>query len=152
LTGPLGPHSWDGGLSPTTVFWAVHIPNGGAHVDLNRGTASLHVRNVCVFDAFTVPNSILGVNRPVNPVLGVIDSLDIDWSGINHLATVNQSVNRMRGTFGQGIASVAVKATTPRTLVTALSNGHGFSFDSDPASTSVNHFALIGQEQNGVYY
>jgi hypothetical protein len=148
----LGPHAWDGGLSPTSVFWAVRIPNGGAHVDLDRGTASLHVRNICVFDAFTVPNSIMGVNRPVNLVLGSIDALDIEWSGIQNPQPANQSVNRMRGTFGEGIASIAVKASTPRTMVTTLSNGHGFSFVSDPASTSVNHFALVGQEQNGVYY
>ncbi len=148
----MGPHAWDGGLSPTSVFWAVRVPNGGAHVDTNRGTASLHVRNICVFDAFTVPNSILGVNRPVNLVLGIIDSLDIEWSGITNVESANQPVNRMRGTFGEGTATIAVKATTPRTMVTGLSNGHGFSFVSDPASTSVAHFALVGSEQNGVYF
>ena len=148
----MGPHSWDGGLSPTSVFWAVHVPNGSAHVDLNQGTASLHVENACVFDAFTVANSILGVNRAVNPVLGIIDSLRIEWSGITTVETANQPVNKMRGTFVEGGATIAVTATTPRTMVTALSNGHGFRFVSDPASTSVNHFALIGQEQNGVYF
>jgi hypothetical protein len=58
----------------------------------------------------------------------------------------------MRGTFVQGSATIEVTATTPRTMVTTLSNGHGFRFVSDPAATSVNHFALIGQEQNGLYY
>ena len=148
----MGPHAWDGGLSPTSVFWAVRIPNGAAHVNLNRGTASLHVEHVCVFDAFTVPNSILGVNRPVNLVRGIINSLDIEWSGITAMDPVNQPINRMRGTFGEGTATIAVKATTPRTMVTGLSNGHGFRFVSDPASTSVNHFALIGRERNGVFF
>jgi hypothetical protein len=148
----LGPHSWDGGLSPTSVFWAVRIPTGAAHVDLNDGTASLHVENVCVFDAFTVANSILGVNRPVNPVLGIINSLHIEWSGVNTLEAANEPVNQMRGTFGEGTATIAVKATTPRTMVTSLSNGHGFRFVSDPASTSESHFALIGRERNGVFF
>jgi hypothetical protein len=148
----LGPHSWDGGLSPTSVFWAVRVPNGAAHVNLNRGTASLHVENVCVFEAFTVANSIMGVNRTVNLVLGIINALDIEWSGITTMETANQPLNQMRGTFVEGTASIAVTATTPRTMVSALSNGHGFRFVSDPASTSVNHFALIGQEQNGVYF
>jgi len=58
----------------------------------------------------------------------------------------------MRGTFGEGTATIAVTATTPRTMETQLSNGHGFRFVSDPASTSVNHFALIGHERNGVYF
>ena len=121
-------------------------------MDLNRGTASLHVERACVFDAFTVPNSIAGVNRPVNPVLGIIDSLNIEWRGVGTLEPATEPVNQMRGTFGEGAAAIEVTATTPRTLVTGLSNGHGFRFVSDPASTSINHFALIGREQNGVYF
>jgi hypothetical protein len=148
----LGPHSWDGGLSATNVFWAIEIPQGSVHVDLDEGTASLHVKNACVYDAFTVANSIMGVNRPVNQVKGIINSLDIDWSGIISTETANQSTNKMRGTFVENTAKIAVTATTPRTAVTALSNGHGFRFDSDPPSTSVNHFALIGHEQNGVFF
>jgi len=139
-------------VSPTTVFWAVRIPNGSAKVDLDRGTASLHVENLCVFDAFTIPNSVQGVNRAVNQVLGIINSLRIEWSGITKMETANQPVNKMRGTFVEGTAAVAVTATTPSTMVTTLSNGHGFRFVSDPASTSVKNFALIGQEQNGVFF
>jgi hypothetical protein len=148
----LGPHSWDGGLSPTNVVWVVRIPPGSAHVDLNQGTASLHVQNAAVFDAFTVPNSLEGVNRTVNPVLGILNALRMEWSGITTVETANQPLNKMRGTFVEGTATIEVTATTPRTLVTTLSNGHGFRFVSDPASTSVNHFALIGEEQNGVYF
>ena len=148
----MGFHSWDGGLSATNAFWVIEVPEGSAHADLDTGAASLHVENACVYDAFTVPNSIMGVNRPVNQVKGIIDSLQIDWSGIISTETANQPVNRMRGNFVQNTAKIAVTATTPRTEVTALSNGHGFSFVSDPASTSVNHFALIGFEQNGVFF
>ena len=121
-------------------------------MDLDEGSASLHVENACVYDAFTVANSIMGVSRPVNQVKGIINSLDIDWSGIIMTETANQSTNKMRGTFVENTAKIAVTATTPRTAVTALSNGHGFRFVSDPASTSVNHFALIGHEQNGFFF
>jgi len=99
-----------------------------------------------------VANSVQGVNRSVNQVLGIIDSLDIEWSGILSTETANQPVNQMRGTFIENTARIAVTATTPRTMVTALSNGHGFRFVSDPASTSVSNFALIGLEQNGIYF
>jgi hypothetical protein len=149
----LGPHSWDGGLSATTVFWAVAIPNGSAHVDLDSGSASLHAKNICVFDAFTVANSIMGVNRTVNPVQGIINSLEIEWSGTGGTPTAaNEPVNQMRGAFVEDTARIEVTATTPRTAMTALSNGHGFRFVSDPASTSVSHFALIGHEQNGIFF
>jgi hypothetical protein len=146
----LGPHSWDGGLSPTTVFWAIHIPEGSSHVDLDAGTASLHVQNACVFDAFTVPNSVMGVNRPVNQVKGIINSLRMEWSGIIKRDSANEPVNQMRGSFVENAARIAVTATTPMTMVTALSNGHGFRFVSD--TTISSNFAQIGQEQNGIFY
>ena len=159
----MGAHSSDEGLSPTTVFWAVRVPNGAAHVDLNRGTASLHVERACVFDAFTVGNSIARVNRSTERILtthtGKLFMPDAGNPGMGPPPTppdrveyeINEPVNRMRGTFGEGTATIEVTATTPRTMVTGLSNDHGFRFVSDPASTSVNHFALIGRERNGVW-
>jgi hypothetical protein len=122
-------------------------------VDLDEGRASLHVKNLCVYDAFTVPNSVMGVNRPVNLVKGIINKLDIEWSGVSRRLTANEPVNQMRGNFVENNrATIAVTATTPKTAVTALSNGHGFRFVSDPASTSVSHFAEIGHERNGVFF
>jgi hypothetical protein len=130
----------------------VEIPNGSAHVNLQTGAASLHVENTCVLDAFTVANSIQGVNREVNQAAGIINSLRIEWSGIIARETANEPVNKMRGSFIDNTAKIAVTATTPRTMVTTLSNGHGFRFVSNDASTSVSNFALIGQEQNGIYF
>ena len=134
------------------MFWVATIPEGSVHVDLDEGSASLRVKNMCVYDAFTVPNSIMGVNRPVNQVKGIIDSLEIEWSGIFSRDTANEPVNKMRGNFVENKARIAVTATTPKSAVTALSNGHGFRFVSDPASTSVSHFAEIGEERNGIYF
>ena len=134
------------------MFWVASIPEGSVHVDLDEGSASLRVKNMCVYDAFTVPNSIMGVNRPVNQVKGIIDSLEIEWSGVFSRDTANEPVNKMRGNFVENKARIAVTATTPKSAVTALSNGHGFRFVSDPASTSVSHFAEIGEERNGIYF
>ena len=139
-------------MSPTDVFWVATIPEGSVHVDLDEGSASLRVKNMCVYDAFTVPNSIMGLNRPVNQVKGIIDSLEIEWSGVFSRDTANEPVNKMRGNFVENKARIAVTATTPKSAVTALSNGHGFRFVSDPASTSVSHFAEIGEERNGIYF
>ena len=139
-------------MSSTDVFWAADIPPGSAHVNLDAGTASLHVRNLCVYDAFTVPNSIQGVNRTVNQAKGIINSLDIEWSGIIKQDSANEPANLMRGSFVENTATIAVTATTPITMVTALSNGHGFQFVSDPPSTSISNFAQIGEEFNGVFY
>lgn len=105
-----------------------------------------------MFDAFTVPNSIAGVNRAVNLVLATFNSLEMEWTATGAPQTVNEPVNQMRGTFIEATATIEVTATTPRTLETTLSNGHGFRFTSDPAATTISDFALIGEEQNGVYY
>jgi len=150
--GSLGPHSWDAGLSPTNVLWAAEVPNANAQVDLDSASASLHAENICVFDTFTVANSLAGVKRPVNLVKGIINSLQIEWIGNGGTPTpANEPVNQMRGTFVETTARIAVTATTPRTAVTSLSNGHGFQFVSDPASTSVSNFAVVGFEQNGIF-
>jgi len=76
----------------------------------------------------------------------------MEWSGVISRDTANEPVNQMRGNFVENTAKIAVTATTPRTTVTALSNGHGFRFVSDAAATSVSNFAQIGQEQNGIYF
>ena len=96
----------------------------------------------------------MGVNRTVNQVRGIINSLDMEWrsSGTPVQQCTNQPANKMSGTFVEGMARIAVTATTPKTDVTGLSNGHGFRFVSDPAETSVSHFAQIGHEQNGSFY
>jgi len=94
----------------------------------------------------------MGINRPVNQVKGIINSLEMEWSGVISKDTANQSMNKMRGTFVENTATIAVTATTPRTMVTTLSNGNGFKFVSDPASTSKSNFAQIGQEQNGIFF
>ena len=121
-------------------------------MDLDEGTASLHLRNARVLDAFTIANSIAGINRPVNQAEGIFNSLEMEWSGIIKRDAANEPVNQMLGNFVENTARIAVTATTPRTMVTALSNGHGFRFVSDPASTSVSNFAQIGQEQNGIFF
>ena len=140
-------------MSETGVLWVAPITEGSVHVNLDEGRASLHIENLCVYDAFTVPNSIMGINRPVNLVKGIIDRLDIEWSGVSRRLSANEPVNQMRGNFVENNrATIAVTATTPKTAVTSLSNGHGFRFVSDPASTSVSHFAEIGEEWNGVFF
>ena len=148
----MGPHSYDAGVSPTGVFWVTRIPEGSFHADVDSGGARVRVENLCVYDAFTVANSIMGINRPVNLVKGIINSLELEWSGVISRDTANEPVNQMRGSFVENTARIAVTATTPKTMVTALSNGHGFRFVSDPASTSVSNFAQIGHEQNGIFF
>lgn len=155
-------HSWDAGVSPTSVAWVAHIPEGSAHVNLEEGSASLHARNICVFDAFTVPNS-LNTARPLgNLVKGVLNSLDIRWRGVSRRVTsFSDQANCFRGDFVENTATIAVTATTPANISTqANPDGSGcvtkkldgFRFVSGPASGNVSEFAQVGRERNGIFF
>ena len=113
-------------------------------MNLARGTASLHAENVCVFDTFTVPNS-LDLTRPLgNLVKGVINHLDIEWSGIERtISGFSDSTDQFRGDFIENSARIEVVVTTP------ASTGHGFKFISNPTTSE---FAQIGHERNGVFF
>lgn len=144
---PLGPHSWDAGISESLAFWTTLLPRGSAEVDLDEGRASLEAENICsVFDAFTVPNS-LSPTRSLGFVSGTINSLDIEWSNvIKSFPGFSDPTNHFAGDFFQvSNVTIAVTATTPK------STGHGFRFVSDPETTRVN-FAQIGRERNGVFF
>ena len=144
---PLGPHSYDAGISQSLVTWTTPVPVGSAKVDLTGGTARLLAKNICsVFDAFTVPNS-LSLDRPLGYASGVIDSVDIRWSNVKRsVLGFSDSTNQFAGDFFEvSNVTIAVTATTP------VSTGHGFQFVSEPATTIVN-FAQIGREHNGVFF
>jgi len=142
----LGFHSYDPGISQTGVVWSTPIPDGSIHVDLRRGEAVLHAHDICVLDAFTVPNSLDQSHPLGNPVAAEFDSLKIRWAGISRRVSFSSPAEKYAGEFVENSATIEVEATT------LLSTGHGFRFDSDPAHTTVSHFAQIGQEHNGVFF
>lgn len=127
-------------------MWSSRIPKGGASVDLDGGTAELHVRNICsVFDAFAVSNSLNPTHPLGNIVSAVIDSVDMHWSGVTRgIPGFSDPANRFSGDFFETSATISVTATTKK------STGQGFRFVSS-ATTKVN-FAQIGRETNGVFF
>ena len=106
----------------------------------------LDITDVPVLDAFTIPNSF--ARNPV-PVPAVIDSLRIEWSGITKTTQFSSADpdDMFAGYFLENSATIAVSVTTPPSGTL-----DGFHFDSDPASTTISHFAQIGHEQNGAFF
>jgi hypothetical protein len=150
---PLGPHSWDPGISPTGVFWTAAVPPGSVKFDFDDEKASLRVRNVLVFDAFTLPNA-LDEAHPAGRVTSLINLLQIDWSGTTRATSFsNCEVNGFRGDYFEDSATIKVIATTPPTPARSCPPRparNGFRFVSD--ATTVNHFSQIGRERNGVFF
>jgi hypothetical protein len=115
-------------------------------VNLARGTADLHVRNICsVFDVFTVENSLTPTRPLGNIVSAVIESLDIHWSGVTRsILGFSDPVNQFSGDFFETSVSFRVA------VITEKSTGHGFRFVSS-GITKID-FAQIGRERNGVFF
>ena len=150
----MGPHSWDPGTTPSLVFWTTPIPGGSVKVDLRKETASLNVKNVLVFDSFTLIPNALDPNHPAGHVNSIIDSLHVEWSGTTRPTSFdNCDPNAFRGKYFEDSATIEVAATTPPTPARCGSKAmNGFRFVSDPASTSKSRFAQIGRERNGVFF
>jgi hypothetical protein len=143
---PLGFHSYDPGIAAgSLVMWAASYPARSGKVDIDGGTAELSVHNVCVFDAFTVPNSFDPAHA-LGIFSAIINSMKIEWSGVTRsVLKFSDSMNKFRGDFFECSATIAVSATTPK------DTGHGFHFVSDPATTHTN-FAQFGTEHNGKFF
>jgi hypothetical protein len=107
-----------------------------------------------VFDGFTVPNA-LDEAHPAGRVNSIIDSLRIEWSGTTRETSFSDcGVNGFRGNFLENSATIEVTATTPplpERSCPPRPARNGFRFVSDPAHTTVSHFAQIGRERNGVF-
>ena len=150
----MGPHSYDPGVSESDVLWTTEIPESSIDFDWGHQEASLQVKHVLVFDAFTVPNS-LDTRHPMGKVNAVINSLKMEWRGTTRRRTHTDCADGFRGEFFEDVATIEVIATTPETPARACPptvRRDGFRFVSDPAHTSISHFAQIGRERNGAFF
>jgi hypothetical protein len=151
----LGPHSYDPGLSESEVVWSTEIPEGSIKFNFSKEEASLHVRNVLVFDTFTVQNSLDQHHPMGSKVNAVIESLRIDWSGTTMRRSHTDCVDAFRGDFFEDRATIEVIATTPAAPASECPPTrarNGFRFVSDPGDTSISHFSQIGRQRNGVFF
>jgi len=134
-------------------MWTSALSEGSVKVDLSKGTASLHVKDVFVFDAFTVGNS-LNHAHPLGHVNAMIDSLRMEWT-TGFTKSWTDCPDAFTGDFFEGSATIEVTATTPPVAASTCpprAARNGFKFVSDPAATTISHFAQIGKEKNGVFF
>ncbi|PYQ43944.1 MAG: hypothetical protein DMF77_08345 [Acidobacteria bacterium] len=136
-------------------MWNAAIPPESVDVDLDDDEeAVLRVKNVLVFDGFTIPNS-LNSFHPMGHVNSIINSLKIKWSGTTNTRSWTDCADGFRGNYFEDAATIEVTATTPPTPARTCPPSparNGFRFVSDPAATTVSHFAQIGRERNGVFF
>ena len=142
----MGPHSYDPGILPSGVLWSTPISDEHIEVELHEAEASLHARHICLFDAFTIPNS-LTANHPNGISRAIIESLHLKWQGFQRsVRGFTNTANKFAGDFVETAATIQVRVRT------FDHSGTTFHFVSDPANTTVSHFAQIGRERNGVFF
>jgi hypothetical protein len=141
----LGRHAYDPGSIPTGVLWTIRIPDDSVNMDVENGTATLHLTNIPVFDFFTVANSLDPAHR-LDAAAALINAVRVEWSGVTRRLEFSDAENTFAGLFLESSAAIDVKVTT-RSVPTH--NIPGFRFASD---TTKSLFAQIGQERNGIFF
>jgi len=107
------------------------------HVDFKEGKASLRVSGLDVEDYHDVVNALLD-----GPSVEAEVSYEINWSGITNRFELHDPVNTFAGKY----------ENTSATIKWAALRDDGLTFVSNPASTSITEFALLGKERNGVFF
>jgi hypothetical protein len=116
-------------------------------IHFGAGVASLRVRDVPVMDAHDLYNNLtkgqgyspLGI-PPIAPVPATV-SFDIEWSGITDREKVINVMQNFRGQFVKTGATIDWSAESA-----------DFAFQSESPNPNRNLYALIGHEQNGVFF
>ena len=125
------------------------IPTTPDAVEVNpgAGTASLRMANVGVIDAHDLANALTGGKGfasmsipPIAPVPAIV-SFDIEWSGAFERAIVINENEDFSGQYVKTNATIEWSASEA-----------GFAFTSNPASTSINVYSVVGHERNGVFF
>jgi hypothetical protein len=111
-------------------------------VDSGPDRASLTAGHLAIDDYGNIVNAI--VEGPSTPSAV---SFAIDWAGLINRVTIDASNNQGFGGSGWGGTFSIVNATAEWSA-----RQPGFTFTSDPASTSVPVFALVGHERSGVFF
>jgi len=97
--------------------------------------AHLDVDDLALFDYFSIGNALSDGSS-----IDASVSYSIRWSEDGTPLTIDDGANfHFDGRRTKGFISWSAHEA-------------GFSFQSDPASTTVTNFALVGRERNGVFY
>ena len=117
------------------LVWTVLIPDDAVTVNLARGSAELHLRDLTVQDSYNIPNALSG--GPAEPATV---TFDVYWSDPTAVESLLNGEQDFAGTFLEVASALEWSAKTA-----------DFAYASDPASTSNSLFARIGYEVNGAY-
>jgi len=129
-------HDINPGIAHNGLFWTVPMPDGALTLSPDGLSAAVRLRDLPVQDQ---PN----FGADTLPTYAARLDLDMSWQAHGPALGVSDPKNRYQLQFHLAIARIAMRITVPAT---------GFTFLSDPAETSQTIFAMIGHDQNGVFF
>ena len=131
-------HDYNGGIPPSGLFWTVELPQEAFSVSRRQKRARLHLRDFPLIDTFT----FLGPSDTP-----AILSMTIEWDALE------DPVGLGSGTRVPPTDPAAFLGSFAKARSTAHFSGRqlGFSFRSDPGTSTDAGYAEIGTERNGVF-
>jgi len=129
-------HDINPGIAHNGIFWTVPMPDGALTLSPDGLSASVRLSDFPVLDqpkfgADTIPTYAARI------------SLDMSWQAYGPPLGVSDPRNKYRLQFHLATARIAMRIMVPEI---------GFTFISDPAATSQTIFAMIGHDQNGMFF
>jgi hypothetical protein len=129
-------HDYNPGIASNGLFWTMPIAPDAIDANPGKGRASLVAHDLAVPDYHDFVNSLLGAGS-----VPAVVSFDVRWHDIQSRRNRNEPDFGFAGEFVVTGASIEWSARQT-----------GFSFQSDPASTSSTVYAIVGHERNGVFF
>ena len=114
-------------------------------INTGKGEASWHMSGVPIEDYGTVTNAVVD-----GPSIASTVSFNLHWGGVQKKVEITNANNKGSGGFGTGGWGGKLLVTGATSEWSAQQPG--FSFRSDPGSTSVPEVAVIVEERNGVFF
>ena len=130
-------HDFNPGIRDTTgLFWTQPVAGDSVTFNLEHGKATLAANDFDVEDYHTLNNAVH--DGPSDPASV---SFEMRWDAIADPMNITDDVHKFTGRFRLSNVHIEWSANAP-----------GFSFVSDPASTTINVRSVIGRERNGVFF
>jgi hypothetical protein len=123
-------------IAANGLYWTAAIPHDGFRLSKDGRSARVDVRNYAVLDQPKAPVSM-------EPTYRAILDFQITWKAHGPLIGYTEPKKRYKLRFYAATAQIAYTARVPERNLTITS---------DPIETSSSVFAMMGTENNGVFF
>lgn len=129
-------HDFHPPIAPSGLFWVVSVPDGALTFSGDGSSFTLEMRNVTVIDQPRFP-ALDSIGTPARM------SFKLVGKSTGEPVKYEDASKHFRFTGTRASCQLEAQVEVPSI---------GFSWKSDPLSTSKSDFAIMGEEVNGRYY